>query len=145
MKSSEETSPKSRTKKVETQSTSWMKPLYIALAILIILAGAGYYYYTHYYTQSASYKEKLQAELLQEVNQYMTLPEGKPTVFIIEDPAKLISQQAFFKGSEKNDRLIIYSGNTNKAIIYSPSRHKIINAGPVTFDQKTSQKESAIK
>jgi hypothetical protein len=63
----------------------------------------------------------------------MVLPEGKPAVFVVQDPELLISQQAFFKGAQKDDRLLVYP-EAGKAIVYSPKRHMIINVGPVTFD-----------
>jgi hypothetical protein len=71
----------------------------------------------------------------------MALPEGSPTVFNIEDPEKLQGQQAFFKGSEKGDQLVVFSESA-KAIIYSPSRNIIVNAGPVTFDSDPAAEAS---
>jgi hypothetical protein len=48
----------------------------------------------------------------------------------ITNPEELIRKDAFFTGSTSGDILLIYK-NARKAIIYSPSRDIIVNAGPV--------------
>lgn len=74
-------------------------------------------------------------KLVKEVKKLMLLPESDvPAVFDIQDPTLLASQQAFFVGAQKGDKLLVYP-QIGKAIIFSPSRHIIINVGPVTFDQ----------
>ena len=72
--------------------------------------------------------------ILNKVSKHVILPEGKPSIFVVQDPDLLIKQQAFFKGVEKGDSLIVYP-EIGKAIIYSNSRDIIVNVGPVTFDQ----------
>jgi hypothetical protein len=62
----------------------------------------------------------------------MVVPTGKPSVFTIEDPKILSSQQAFFAQAEKGDSLIVYA-QEGKAIIYSKKRNIIVNVGPVSF------------
>ena len=65
----------------------------------------------------------------------MILPTDEtPAIFIVQDPNQLMSQQPFFKGAQKNDRLMVYQ-KSGKAILYSPVRNMIVNVGPVTFDQ----------
>lgn len=73
-----------------------------------------------------------------EAGQIIDLPKGEtPAVFDITDPQSLISQQAFFTNAQKGDKLIVYP-QSGKAIIYSPERKRVINAGPVTFNQPTA-------
>jgi hypothetical protein len=114
------------------------KMMWIAGAIaLVLIVGGGFYYY--YYTQSPAGKEaKAKAEtasLIKQVSKLMILPtDDEPAIFDITDPSQLSSQQAFFAGAEKGDKLMVYS-KTAKAIIYSPKRDVIVIVGPVTFDQ----------
>lgn len=86
---------------------------------------------------TAEDKEKSDKEIKKtvgEVSKIMDLPTGEsPTIFEITDPETLSAQQPFFNGSVKGDKLLIYPASA-KAIIYSPSREKIINVGPLTFD-----------
>lgn len=73
-------------------------------------------------------------DLLAAVSKHIILPNGDPAIFVIQDPATLITQQPFFVGAQKDDRLLVYTV-AGKAIIYSPSRDILVNVGPVTFDQ----------
>jgi hypothetical protein len=76
--------------------------------------------------------------LLDDVGKHVLLPTTEnPQIFMIENPALLVGQQAFFEGAIEGDRLIVYT-NMGKAIIYSPARDIIVNMGPVTFDQSAS-------
>ncbi len=109
----------------------------IGVVVLIILVVIGRYAYAKY-TSSPSYQqEKAVAEqktLVASVSKLMVLPEEEPAIFIVQDPNQLVSQQLFFKGAEKGDKLMIFQ-KAGKAVLYSESRNMIINVGPVTFDQ----------
>lgn len=108
----------------------------IVLIVLALIIGGVYGYFK--YNSKASSEKRAQAEtirLVKEVRKIMILPETDvPAVFDIQDPVLLTSQQAFFAGAEKGDKLLVYP-QLGKAIIYSPSRRVIVNVGPVTFDQ----------
>lgn len=108
----------------------------IGILIGIILFLGAFYYKAHY--SKASIEKRAQAEtirLVKEVRKIMVLPETDiPAVFDIQDPVLLTSQQAFFAGAEKGDKLLVYP-QLGKAIVYSPKRKMIVNVGPVTFDQ----------
>lgn len=110
---------------------------FLIVLVLLALIGGGTYAYFKYHSK-ASVEKRAQAEtvrLVKEVRKVMILPETDvPAVFDIQDPVLLTSQQAFFAGAEKGDKLLVYP-QLGKAIIYSPSRHVIVNVGPVTFDQ----------
>ncbi len=112
------------------------KIIIICLFVAAVLVGA---YFLRAYTKTDAYKQKKAdravAVLVKDVSKLILLPEGNPAVFDVQDPEMLIGQQAFFQGSEKGDKLLVYP-EAGKAIIYSPKKHMIINVGPVTFDQK---------
>jgi flagellar biosynthesis/type III secretory pathway M-ring protein FliF/YscJ len=115
----------------------------LAFFIILLLILSGLFYYLFWYAKTESYKQKKadkeSAELIKEVGEMMILPPGKPAIFTVQDPDLLAGQQAFFKGAEKGDSLIVYS-EAGKAIIYSKKRNLIVNVGPVTFDQSKDQK-----
>ena len=126
---------------------SFKKLAIFILGIIVILGALGFGYYKYSHTEKAM-KAKAAKEVIaltKEIAELMVLPAGEPTIFDITDPAQLSSQQAFFAGAQKGDKLLVYS-QAAKAIIYSPSRHLIVNVGPVTFDQdKTSQTAPIVK
>jgi hypothetical protein len=111
------------------------KTILVMLGIIILILAGLYYRFNH---SKASVEKRAQAEtvrLVKEVRKIMILPETDvPAVFDVQDPTLLASQQAFFVGAEKGDKLLVYP-QIGKAIIYSPKRQKIVNVGPVTFDQ----------
>lgn len=109
----------------------------IALIVVVVLAIVGKYAYAKYVSSPEYQKEaavKEQKSLLEEVGKVMLLPEEEPAIFVVNDPVQLTSQQLFFKGAEKGDKLMVFQ-KAGKAVLYSTNRHMIINVGPVTFDQ----------
>ena len=80
---------------------------------------------------------------LSQLGHLMLLPSNDtPVVATIVDPSALIKQQAFFQGSIKGDVVLIYP-KTSRAILFSPARGKIINAGPVINNSPTENTVSA--
>lgn len=66
----------------------------------------------------------------------MLLPENEtPLVASIVDADVLQQEQPFYQGAQNGDQLLIY-GESLRAIIYSPSRNIIVNAGPVELPQE---------
>ena len=116
-----------------------------ALIALLIIASIATYAYTHRTlsdVDKAKVAEKETSALVKDVGDLMVLPkEEAPAIFVVQDPNVLISQQPFFKGAEKGDKLMVYP-KAGKAILYSTSKHMIINVGPVTFDQTASTSQS---
>ncbi len=137
------------TQPMSIQPRKSYKKYFITLLVLLVLGIGGFSFYKYYYTQTDSYKEakvkKDTENLIQQVSKHMLLPtDEEPVIFDVTDPQALVSQQAFFNGAEKGDRLLVYS-KVAKAIIYSPSRDMIINVGPITFDQEQVDVEQAKK
>jgi hypothetical protein len=124
-------------KPVTKNKLSKYKIIIVIIAVLALLAG-GFFYYK--YTKTEKYLQKKADRetmaLVKKVGELMILPEGVPAVFSVEDPDVLVRQQAFFKGAEKGDSLLVYP-EAGKAILYSAKRNIIVNVGPVTFDEKT--------
>ncbi len=116
-----------------------VKKIAIILIVLAAVIGGGVYKYNQY-INSDSYKlaqaQKDTNNMIGNLAKLMALPNATPTLFTIDDPAKLSSNQAFFKDAVKGDVLFIYQ-DTLKAIIYSPSRNIVVNVGPINFDKST--------
>lgn len=81
-------------------------------------------------------KEKTKTEseiLVEKVSEIMFLPNGDiPSIATVTEPEKL-QNQIFFENSKKGDKVLIYS-KQNKAILYDPVAHKIVNVSSVSFD-----------
>lgn len=70
-------------------------------------------------------------KLLNEVGSLILLPANeRPAISVIADAKELAKQQAFFAGAINGDVLIAYP-NSLKAVVYSPARKLIVNAGPI--------------
>lgn len=104
----------------------------ISLVMLAVIVLGSYGVYEKFFNLSD--EKRAQKELATAVaaaGQLMILPEGdEPVLATVTDAEALIAQQAFFAGSIDGDHLLLFPRSL-KAIIYSPSRNKIINAGPI--------------
>lgn len=123
------------------------KTLAIVIGVLIVVALVAGFAYKKY-TSSTSYIEKKAkkeaAEVVKSAGKLILLPAGEPSIFVIQDPALLVSQQAFFQGSVAGDQLLVYP-EAAKAIIYSPSRDIVVNMGPVTGNTNQKVQEKTIE
>ena len=72
-------------------------------------------------------------KILTGLRKHILLPDGTPQMMQINNPDELIQKDAFFKGSETGDVLLIYR-EAGKALVYSPQRDIIVNVGPVQVD-----------
>ena len=76
-----------------------------------------------------------QAKILNDVSKLIILPAGEaPIISVINNAAELTKEQPFFTGAQNGDMLLAYR-NSLKAIIYSPSRKLIVNAGPIVLSE----------
>lgn len=104
----------------------------VPLIMLVVIIGSAYGVYEKFFNLSD--EERAQKELaaaVAAVGQLMMLPEGdEPVLAIVTDAEALIAQQLFFSGAINGDQLLLFPRSL-KAVIYSPSRDKIINAGPI--------------
>lgn len=73
------------------------------------------------------------------VAKLIVLPEGDPTVAVIQDVSAL-ANQPFFKNAQNGDIVLVYP---NQAIIYSAKRHVLVNVGPVVNNNPDATADSA--
>ncbi|MBU3668607.1 MAG: hypothetical protein FGM57_01415 [Candidatus Taylorbacteria bacterium] len=114
---------------------------FFKLLFLIVLAGFVYSQYQLYQIKNPSYQQKLMANknsaVLKNVSKLMVLPAQNPEqILYVQDAQKLKEQQAFFRDVQNDDAVLIYK---ELAIVYSPSRHKIINVGPIIAEPNTNK------
>ena len=129
-------------KDTETQRTpkkSSKKSFFFRILFLIVLAGLIYSQYELYNLKDPAYQQKVaqaQAQsIVDKVSKLIILPKENPQIVIVQDIEKLRPLQPFFKDAENGDDVLVYS---NLAIIYSPTKNKIVNVGPVTRDNTTA-------
>ncbi|MDL2363641.1 MAG: hypothetical protein QFB86_04645 [Patescibacteria group bacterium] len=82
-------------------------------------------------------------QLIKNVSQLMSLPQGEtPTVANVSDAAKAKQQSNFFAKAENGDRVLMYV-KAGEAILYRPSTNKIILVAPLTFNNSTAATSSS--
>lgn len=110
----------------------FLKKRLLVLLGIILVATASYGIYEKFFNLSDT--ERAQKELsiaVFAVSKHMVLPEGdEPVLATITDAEAIIKQQTFFTGAVNGDQLLLFP-KSMKAIIWSPSRKKIINVGPI--------------
>lgn len=74
-----------------------------------------------------------EAEVLAGLGRLMILPDEVPSIATIVDVDTLIADQSFYVGAQNGDQLILYP-QSQRAIIYSPSRNIIVNAGSLVVN-----------
>lgn len=119
----------------------------LGIVALLFIAASVYFFfrYQHTKTELAQLKDPaFQAEQLQKENQQLVedvsalieLPmDQEPVIGTVQDAAALAADQKFFSRAENDDRVLIYE---DKAIIYRPSMHKLINVGPVYLNSTST-------
>jgi hypothetical protein len=123
------------------------KRKFINIVLLVFLftslSFGGYFYYQFRKLKNnpnVEYQKEAQ-DLLSRVAKIYLIPTGEePTIATVSDPNAL-RDQAFFTGSQKGDKVLIFS-KAGRAVLYRPSIDKIIETAPInsTNDQdKTLQ------
>lgn len=119
-------------KRSSSKGVSFLTTLFI---ILIIVAGSFFLYQKFKKKKTDDVRtEKEVASLVKDLSKYMFLPNEDPLVFTISDIDSLIREQAFFTNAQNGDVLFIFPQSA-KAIVFSPKRKRVVNAGPVSFDE----------
>ncbi len=112
----------------------------IGLIVVIVLIIGGYYAWTFLapgQTEQQKQEKEIKA-LVAQVSKLMVLPEGElPQVAEIKDAALAAKEQPFYTGAQNGDKVLVYV-NARKAIVYSPSRDMIVNAGPILGDSEAT-------
>ena len=110
------------------------------LVVLIVVVVAGYFGWMQYQAmqntpeaQAAKAVEQKNA-VLAKVKTLTVLPDEEAVLFTVNDATLLKGQQAFFKDAENGDVLLVYQ-TSGKAFIYREADNKIVNSGPISFQQ----------
>lgn len=115
----------------------------IILATVIISAAL---LYTFYFKndKSVATGEDAKASHLAEIQKVMVIPSEDPTYFVIDNAELLSKQQLFFQNAVNGDALFVFQ-NSGKAIIWSPSRSKVINSGPIEYSATSTASTTTTK
>lgn len=122
------------------------KNLIIGLVVVIVLVAGGYLSWMAWSkNKAASSTPEAQAAqltaqkntIIDKIKQLTVLPAEEPVLFTVNDANLLKGQQAFFKDAANGDVLLVFQ-TSGKALIYRESTNKIINSGPVSFQQPTA-------
>lgn len=73
------------------------------------------------------------AKILEKVGEHIRLPNESPVVSVITDIDLLAAQQPFYTGAKNGDILLIYP-NVSRAILFDPDEDRIVNVGPIIFE-----------
>ncbi len=84
--------------------------------------------------QEDTMSEQEVSVLTDELARFMVVPDEEPLIFTISDVDFLVKEQKFFLNASNGDTLFIFP-EAEKAVVYSQEKQRIINAGPVNFDQ----------
>jgi len=104
------------------------RSVFVILFIVVLVVGG--YYFLNKPTPEERAKQEL-ASAIARVSKIMILPQDdQPVLATVTDAKTLIAQQTFFAGSINGDQLLLFP-KSMKAVIWSPSRSKIINVGPI--------------
>lgn len=111
----------------------------LPFAVLVLLflgsSASAVYLYQRVRILQADPQRQAQEEadaLVAKVGTLMILPDERPTVATVNDKEKL-KDQPFFAQAEVGDKVLIFAA-AKKAILYSPSRQRIVEAGPMTVN-----------
>lgn len=115
-------------KKIDKKKLIRIAAIIIA-AILVMLVVGGIFF-----LMSKS-EDAQNAKWIKRASRHLLLPEEKPALVEIKDSTQLIQEQPFYQGTIDGDILLIFT-EAKKAVIYSPSRDIIINAGPIYAGQE---------
>lgn len=104
----------------------------VVAVLLLIIAGVGYGVYEKFFNLSSEELAARQlAAAITAIEKHMILPEGdEPVLATVTDAEALKAQQPFFNGAVNGDQLLLFPRSI-KAVIYSPSRDRIVNVGPI--------------
>ena len=115
----------------------WMWLCLFAFIVAIGGVIVSFHYYGKYQSliQNPSIEAALETRaLVSSVSKVIDLPVGEePTVATVRDTSKL-QGQPFFEHAQNGDVLLMYA-KADKAILYRPAEHKIIEVSPLSLGQ----------
>ena len=125
--------------KVLVERTRKFLPHILMGAVLVVGGFAGYFWYE----ASALKKNPQKAaqdetqKLLANISALIVLPEGEtPTIATVTDPERL-KEQPFFANAQTGDKVLIYT-NSRKAVLYNPTKNKIVEVAPINIGNPTT-------
>lgn len=126
------------------------KAIFILLFLLLLVSLGATATLAYLYTQSKQQQmsanqlsEKEVKAIVGKVGKLIALPDETPTVATVTDKEKLAAQP-FFARAENGDKVLIYQ-TAQKAYLYRPGDHKLIEVAPLTLQTSDAVESSAIQ
>jgi hypothetical protein len=139
--------PQPKLKKKPNPILGFLKRKWWLVLIALVLAGTAGYFGYKYYTergkpsvqgaQNTKHEATTPKELVDEISQFIVLPNEEPQVATISN-IDLLKGQDFFKNAQNGDAVLIYT-KAGRGLLYRPSTHKIIEYTKVTFNGNLNQ------
>jgi hypothetical protein len=104
---------------------------YATLAVAVVLAFMGVWLWHKHSAPPSS------TQLLSELSTVMIIPKEQPQIATVTDAASLKAQQPFYVDVANGDVLFLFP-QTGKAVLFRPSTHQIVNAGPVNMQSPST-------
>jgi hypothetical protein len=113
------------------------KRIIIVCCLVVFVGGGGYILWQLFggSKDQVATNQQTVNRLVNEVSQVFVLPDGQPTVALIQDKNKL-ADQPFYKPAENGDYLMVYP-DAKLALIYREKVHKLVNVGPITVGDQS--------
>lgn len=77
------------------------------------------------------------AQLLAELSQVMVIPQEQPQIAVVTNAAVLKTQQPFYADVQNGDVMFLFP-QAGKAVLFRPSTHQVVNAGPVNVQSAST-------
>ena len=78
------------------------------------------------------------AQLLSELSQVMVVPHEQPQIAVVSNASALKSQQPFYADVQNGDVMFLFP-QAGKAVLFRPSTHQVVNAGPVNVQNSSTK------
>lgn len=106
----------------------------VLIVLVLLLSPSGYFYWRYRQEKMRNAPEDV-ASLVKEVGALMELPDETPTVATVAEKEKL-QEQGVFKKAENGDKVLFFL-TEQRAVLYRPSTHKIIDVLPIRNSQSS--------
>jgi hypothetical protein len=122
-------------------SLKWL--VIIGLVVFVIVAMAAIFFAGQFFATQSNSKtadDATRQRILGKVENLYMLPEGTPTVALVQNKDQL-SGQTFYDKVENGDYLVIYD-QAKLALVYREAVNKLVNVAPIALGDPLQNKDS---
>ena len=122
-------------------SLRWL--VIVAIIVLVVVAMAAIFFAGQFFATQSNSKtadDATRERILSKVENLYMLPEGTPTVALVQNKDQL-SGQTFYDKVENGDYLVIYD-QAKLALVYRETANKLVNVAPIALGDPFQNKDS---